>query len=236
MPYKEISGNIFNSKADVLINTVNCVGAMGKGIALEFRRRYPCMFDEYKKTCELGLLKPGQILPYRKQTPWIFNFAIKNDWKQPAKIEWIEECLIKFVKTYQKLGIKSAAFPWMGAMNGGISLEIIKNCTRKYLSNLKDIAIEIYDFDIYAVDPLFAKLKDIAHTKPLNYKKLSNISNIKTRYLEKIIDSVKYEEIKSLPLLVESGIIGDINIDKLYIFLQDSTSNVMNFEDYSLFN
>jgi len=98
MSYQELSGNIFNSKTDALVNTVNCVGVMGKGIALEFRRRYPKMFKEYQRFCKRGELKPGQILPYRKETPWILNFAIKNHWRNPSKIEWIEICLEKFVK------------------------------------------------------------------------------------------------------------------------------------------
>jgi O-acetyl-ADP-ribose deacetylase (regulator of RNase III) len=237
LAYKELSGNIFNSKADVLINTVNCVGVMGKGIALEYRRRYPNMFEEYKWFCENGNLKPGQILPYRKQAPWIFNFAIKNDWKHPSKIEWIERCLIKFIEIYKGLGIKSAAFPWMGAMNGGLPLATIKNFTRKYLSNLDDISIEVYDFDMNAVDPLFTKLKEIALIPSLNFKKLIKISNIKARYMEKILCSIKEDEIHSLPLLIESGIIGTANIEKLYVFLRESISNADNFreDEYCLF-
>lgn len=88
MAYKEISGNIFNTKAMVVVNTVNCVGVMGKGIALDFKLRYPEMFKEYQKIFFKHLLKPGQILPYMKSSPIILNFAIKDDWKDPSKIEW----------------------------------------------------------------------------------------------------------------------------------------------------
>lgn len=62
MTYREIRGNIFNSKAQAIVNTVNCVGIMGKGIALEFRRRYPKMFEQYQSICKKGELQPGQIL------------------------------------------------------------------------------------------------------------------------------------------------------------------------------
>ena len=147
MAYKEISGNIFNTKAMAVVNTVNCVGVMGKGIALDFKLRYPEMFKEYQKIFFKHLLKPGQILPYMKSSPIILNFAIKDDWKDPSKIEWVEETLQKFVDNYKKLGISSVAFPWMGAMNGGIPLETIKSLTRKYLSTLNDLDIEVYDFD-----------------------------------------------------------------------------------------
>lgn len=78
--YRE-KGNIFNSKAMAVVNTVNCVGAMGKGIALDFKLRFPEMFKEYQRICFQHLLKPGQILPYTKSRPIILNFAIKDDWK-----------------------------------------------------------------------------------------------------------------------------------------------------------
>lgn len=229
MAYRELSGNIFNSKADALVNTVNCVGVMGKGVALEFRRRYPEMFEAYKTICKKHALQPGQILPYTKKTPWVLNFAIKNDWKNPSKIEWIECCLDKFVKNYQRMGIKSAAFPWMGAMNGGISLDQIKKITRTYLSNIPDISIEVYDFDKTAVDPLFRKLKDIALVPDLDVQKLSKTSTIQQHYLARIIQAVKGEKVRSLPLLIESGLVGKTNIEKLYAFLRKPALDIDKF-------
>jgi len=225
MPYKEVKGNIFNSKAQALVNTVNCVGVMGKGIALEFRRRYPIMFSEYKDVCEKGKLKPGHILPYKHQDIWILNFAIKNDWKQPSRLEWIESCLKEFVDTYQKMGIKSIAFPWMGAMNGGIPIEKIKEITRNYLSQIKDIDIEIYDFDPNASDPLFEKLITTIKLRSSNIKDLSKISGIQPRYMEEIIKTLKQENIKSLPCLIESGVIGKTSVEKLYAFLIEADIN-----------
>ena len=115
MPYQELTGNIFASKAQAIVNTVNCVGPMGKGIALEFRRRFPEMFEDYLLHCEAGTLKPGMILPYRKSTPWVLNFAVKNDWKHPSKIEWVEQTLQKFCNWYPAVGLKSVAFPWMSS-------------------------------------------------------------------------------------------------------------------------
>jgi len=219
MTYKEVRGSIFNSKAQAFVNTVNCVGVMGKGIALEFRRRYPKMFKEYRRVCEKGELQPGQILPYQEGGTWILNFAIKNDWKQPSKVEWIESCLKEFISSYRDMGIKSAAFPWMGAMNGGIPIEIIKKVMRNYLSNLTDIDIEVYDFDPDASDPLFEKLNSIVESRYLNIKDLSKRTGIQARYMEKIIKALQQENIRSLPRLIESGIIGKKNIEKLYAFL-----------------
>ena len=143
MAYIEKKGNLFNSNAMAIVNTVNCVGAMGKGIALDFKLRYPEMFKEYQKICFKHILKPGQILPYTKSTPIILNFAIKDDWKDPSRVEWIEQTLQKFVDNYHSMGITSVAFPWMGAMNGGLPFETIQSLTRKYLLGLNDIEIEL---------------------------------------------------------------------------------------------
>lgn len=236
MPYREVSGNIFNSNADALVNTVNCVGVMGKGIALDFRRRFPDMFQEYKRICQNGKLKPGEILPYRKEKPWILNFAIKNDWKHGSKIEWIESCLKKFMAKYKEMDIESVAFPWMGAVNGGIPLQKIKSITRFYLSELPDIDVEVYDFDPDASDSLFEKLSKISKSTYLDINDLSKKSGIQPRYVERIMRPLREESIKSLPRLIESGLLGKTNIERLYKFLIDYKIDVKNYRQLTLFD
>jgi O-acetyl-ADP-ribose deacetylase (regulator of RNase III) len=224
MAYKEISGNIFNTKAMAVVNTVNCVGAMGKGIALDFKLRFPEMFKEYQRICFQHMLKPGQILPYKKSNPIILNFAIKDDWKDPSKIEWIEETLQKFVDNYKKLGITSIAFPWMGAMNGGLPIDVIKGLTRKYLSDLEDIDIEIYDFDPNVPCPLYIALEQIVKQNEFSVSELEKLSEIKSRYWLKIIDAVKDNKTLSINNLCHyevdgKRIIGKTNIERLFVFL-----------------
>lgn len=224
MAYKEISGNLFNTKAMAVVNTVNCVGAMGKGIALDFKLRFPKMFEEYQRICFQHLLKPGQILPYTKSTPIILNFAIKDNWKDPSKVKWIEETLQKFVDNYQKLGITSIAFPWMGAMNGGIPIEIIKSLTRKYLSTLTDIDIEVYDFDPNVPCTLYKTLEYIVNKNIYTPSELEDMSNIKARYWIKITEAVKDDKTKSINNLCHyivdgKRIIGKTNIERLFAFL-----------------
>lgn len=224
MAYKEISGNLFNTKAMAVVNTVNCVGAMGKGIALDFKLRFPKMFEEYQRICSQHLLKPGQILPYTKSTPIILNFAIKDNWKDPSKVKWVEETLQKFVDNYKKLGITSIAFPWMGAMNGGIPIEIIKSLTRKYLSTLTDIDIEVYDFDPNVPCTLYKTLEYIVNKNIHTPSELEDMSNIKARYWIKITEAVKDDKTKSINNLCHyivdgKRIIGKTNIERLFAFL-----------------
>lgn len=224
MSYIEKKGNIFNSNAMAVVNTVNCVGAMGKGIALDFKLRYPEMFKEYQKICFKHLLKPGQILPYTKSSPIILNFAIKDDWKDPSRVEWIEETLQKFVANYHALGITSVAFPWMGAMNGGIPLELIQQLTRKYLSELDDIDVEVYEFDPDEPCALYRTLEKIVTEELFPLSELEKMSDVKARYWVKIIDAVNDERTKSINNLCHyyvdgKRIIGKTNIERLFVFL-----------------
>ena len=224
MSYKEIKGNIFNSNAQAIVNTVNCVGAMGKGIALDFKLRYPEMFKEYQKICFRHMLKPGQILPYTKSSPIILNFAIKDDWKDPSRVEWIEETLQKFVAKYHSMGISSVAFPWMGAMNGGLPFETIQSLTRKYLSDLKDIDVEVYEFDPDEPCVLYRTLEKIVAEESFSLSELEEMSEIKARYWVKIIDAVNDERTKSINNLCHyyvdgKRIIGKTNIERLFVFL-----------------
>lgn len=237
MAYKEVKGNIFNSDAMAVVNTVNCVGAMGKGIALDFKLRFPEMFKEYQKICFKHILKPGQILPYRKSKPIILNFAIKDDWKDPSKVEWVEETLQKFVLNYKTMGITSIAFPWMGAMNGGIPLETIKELTRKYLSNLPDIDIEVYDFDPDVPCHLYKALQKIVFNNEFSIESLTSMSDIKTRYWIKIIDAVRDENTKSINNLCHyivdgKRIIGKTNIERLFVFLTKYVNGTLNIQNY----
>lgn len=237
MAYKEVKGNIFNSDAMAVVNTVNCVGAMGKGIALDFKLRFPEMFKEYQKICFKHILKPGQILPYRKSKPIILNFAIKDDWKDPSKVEWVEETLQKFVLNYKTMGITSIAFPWMGAMNGGIPLETIKELTRKYLSNLPDIDIEVYDFDPDVPCHLYKALQKIVFDNVFSIESLASMSDIKTCYWIKIIDAVRDENTKSINNLCHyivdgKRIIGKTNIERLFVFLTKYVNGTLNIQNY----
>ena len=137
-------GNIFESHAKTLVNTVNCVGIMGKGIALEFKKRYPAMFTEYEQLCKKNEIQPG--IPYYYSDLFgasIINFPTKDHWRSPSKISYIINGLDWFRMNYQKYNISSIAFPPLGCGNGGLPWTVVGPIMYEKLNDLP-IDIEIY--------------------------------------------------------------------------------------------
>ncbi len=153
-----LEGNIFTSPAKVIVNTVNTDGVMGKGIALEFKKKYPEMFDYYKSACESKSLVVGRLLLWYGLDHWVLMFPTKAHWRGVSKIEYIEDGLRKFVEKYMYYGITSIAFPKLGCGNGGLDWREVHPLMEKYL---KDLPISVYIYlDTYNKD------------KPLSGKKL----------------------------------------------------------------
>lgn len=138
-----IEGNIFNSPAQVIVNTVNTVGVMGKGLALSFKKRYPKMFEAYKKACDKHQLTIGKLMLYYAPDHWIMMFPTKESWRNPSKLEYLEAGLNKFVTTYAEKKITSIAFPKLGCGNGELSWADVKPVMEKYLRPLP-ITVYIY--------------------------------------------------------------------------------------------
>ena len=133
---------VFNTSAQTVVNTVNCVGVMGAGIALEFRLRYPEMFRDYAIRCEKGAVMIGRPYLYRDaKSPWIMNFPTKKHWKNPSRIDWIEDGLKYFVVNYKKANISSIAFSQLGCGKGNLDWHDVKPVMEKYLT---DIEIPVY--------------------------------------------------------------------------------------------
>ncbi|WP_051209343.1 macro domain-containing protein [Butyrivibrio sp. WCD3002] len=138
---KYLKGDIFSSPAQVITNTVNLEGVMGKGIALEFKKRYPKMFDAYKKKCDSGEFKIGNLMLFREVDKQILLFPTKDRWRAKSQLEYIEKGLIKFAQNWDKLGIHSIAFPALGCGNGGLLWDDVRKLMEKYL---KKLPIDIY--------------------------------------------------------------------------------------------
>ena len=218
MAIKQIKGNIFNTKCQTIVNTVNCVGVMGKGIALVHKLRYPEMYLEYKEHCKNKLIKPGVLWIYKRNpnSTWILNFPTKFHWKYPSKIEWLESGLKKFVKSYENKGITSIAFPLLGTHNGGLNIEIVRQLMEKYLS-LCNIDIEIYDYDPNSPDDLFEKFKN--KWLSLNENEIKKETGIQPQYARKISIIIKSGEIKSMIGLANYKGIGKKTLEKAFIYV-----------------
>lgn len=138
-------GNLFESNCTVKVNTVNCVGVMGKGIAQEFKKKYPDMFIDYVEKCQHGEVWPGRPYIYNNYNgEIILNFPTKSHWRSPSRLKYIQDGLEWFVNNYKDLNISSIAFPPLGCGNGGLTWNVVGPIMFYYL---KDIPIEI---EIYA--------------------------------------------------------------------------------------
>lgn len=136
-----IEGDIFESPAQVIVNTVNTVGVMGKGLALSFKQRYPEMFERYKSVCEKHLLTVGKLMLFYEPDHWLLLFPTKENWRNPSKLEYIEKGLMKFVQTYAEKNITSIAFPRLGCGNGELDWNTVKPLMERYL---KKLPIDVY--------------------------------------------------------------------------------------------
>ena len=132
-----LSGDLFLSPAKVLVNTVNTVGVMGKGIALRFKRIYPEMFEAYRNHCERGELQVGQLFLYKTPNKWILNFPTKEHWRNPSREEYVEAGLRKLRARCADMGVTSIAFPELGCGNGGLDFETqVRPLMERYLGGL----------------------------------------------------------------------------------------------------
>lgn len=136
-----ITGNLLESEAEALVNTVNTVGVMGKGIALQFKNQFPYNYKVYSKACKEGTFKIGDLLVVEEESllngkKIIINFPTKIDWRKPSEYSYIEEGLKKLVELIEQKNIKSIAIPPLGAGNGGLEWNKIKAMMQYYLRNI----------------------------------------------------------------------------------------------------
>ena len=142
-------GNIIEANAEALVNTVNTVGVMGKGIALAFKKAFPTNFKIYKKACDDKSFKIGDLLitDTAQLTPkFIVNFPTKEHWRGRSKMEFVEVGMKELVKAIKEKGIKSIAIPPLGCGNGGLDWEKVKPIILKELEAIKnEIEVIIYE-------------------------------------------------------------------------------------------
>lgn len=116
--YKISFNSLFDVPADAFVNTINCVGVMGTGIALEFKKRYPLMFESYKEACRLHKIRPGDCYTYYDGHVYILGLAVKDDWRYWSTLEWIESSIKSLKLALLEYDIKSVNLPLLSGKNG----------------------------------------------------------------------------------------------------------------------
>jgi O-acetyl-ADP-ribose deacetylase (regulator of RNase III) len=142
-------GDLLHSTAEALVNTVNEVGVMGKGVALMFRETYPESAKLYQEAAKAGQVRVGRVYP----TPnpelvgprWIIHFPTKRHWRHPSKLEWIREGLQDLARVIQELGIASIALPPLGCGSGGLEWTQVRREIEMTLGELTDVAVTVYE-------------------------------------------------------------------------------------------
>lgn len=143
------TGNLLEADVEALVNTVNTVGVMGKGVALMFKERFSKNMEEYAEACKLGDIQTGKMFITHTDelsgATWIVNFPTKQHWRNKSKMEWIESGLQDLRKFIIEKNIKSIAIPPLGAGNGGLKWHEVKPRIVEALNDLEDVDIFVYE-------------------------------------------------------------------------------------------
>ncbi|CAM5538428.1 type II toxin-antitoxin system antitoxin DNA ADP-ribosyl glycohydrolase DarG [Eoetvoesiella caeni] len=143
------SGDILKCEADALVNTVNCVGVMGRGIALQFKNVFPDNFKAYEAACKIKEVQPGRMFVFEtgQLTPprFIINFPTKRHWRGKSRIEDIESGLVDLVNVIRSRGIRSIAVPPLGSGLGGLDWQQVRQRIEHALADLDDVQVLVYE-------------------------------------------------------------------------------------------
>jgi O-acetyl-ADP-ribose deacetylase (regulator of RNase III) len=142
-------GNLLNAEAEALVNTVNTVGVMGKGIALMFKEAFPANLRAYEEACKAGAVEVGHMFVSEQRElmgpKWIINFPTKKHWRNPSKLEWIEEGLEDLKLVIREHNIRSIALPPLGSGNGGLDWPVVRARIEQALGELQGVEILVFE-------------------------------------------------------------------------------------------
>lgn len=148
-PMEFTKGNLLDAEVEAVVNTVNTVGVMGKGIALMFKERFPENFQAYTRACNAGEVEVGKLFVTRGVElggpEWIVNFPTKKHWRHPTKVEWVEEGLKQLRRFIVEKRIGSIAIPPLGCGNGGLDWSEVRSLIERHLSDLADTRVVVYE-------------------------------------------------------------------------------------------
>ena len=225
MAIKVIKGNLFTSTNQTLVNTINCVGVMGAGIALECRLRYPDMFKKYEKLCKESQLSPGKLWLYKGGSSetdindkWVLNFPTKIHWRFPSKVEWVIAGLDKFLSVYKEKGITSIAFPVLGGLNGGLDPDKVVSVMEEKLA-MCEIPVEIYHYDAEAPDDLFDKFRKMLNES--DPETVASESRLRIDLVRRVYSAVENNDIRQLNQLARVDGIGIKTLEKVFDLMRN---------------
>jgi O-acetyl-ADP-ribose deacetylase (regulator of RNase III) len=142
-------GNLLDADVDALVNTVNTVGVMGRGVALMFKEAFPDNFKSYEAACKRGEVRVGRMFVTERQQlmgpKWIINFPTKRHWRQPSRIDWIEEGLADLKRVIIEKNIRSIAIPPLGSGNGQLDWGEVRPKIEEALKSLSSVEIIVYE-------------------------------------------------------------------------------------------
>jgi O-acetyl-ADP-ribose deacetylase (regulator of RNase III) len=142
------TGNIFTARVEALVNPVNCVGVMGKGLALAFKKAFPPMFEDYRKACTAGELEPGRVHvwenPGASSTRFVINFPTKRHFRSKSRLDDIEATLPALVQAIESHQIASVAIPALGAGLGGLHWDDVEPRIRSAVAPLSTTEVVLY--------------------------------------------------------------------------------------------
>lgn len=142
------TGNLLDANTEAMVNTVNCVGVMGKGIALQFKQAFPENYERYRLACQQGQVVPGRMLVVPTGNLMgarlIINFPTKRHWKDKSRIDDVASGLTALVQTIRENAIRSIAVPPLGCGNGGLSWDAVRQLIERSLGCLSGVEVMVY--------------------------------------------------------------------------------------------
>lgn len=145
---KLIRGNIFDSKCEAWVNPVNCMGAMGAGLALKFKEKFPGNYRHFNKACRGCNILPGTIVKYntdKEEPEYILNLTTKDHWENYSKLEYIISGMKALIQAIQFYDIESIAIPALGCGLGGLQWRDVKPIIENAFTDMNDLIVEIYE-------------------------------------------------------------------------------------------
>lgn len=145
--YKQ--GDLLQAPVEALVNTVNTVGVMGKGVALQFKRAYPENYRAYEAACRKAQVQIGRIFVFDRgplsRPRYILNFPTKKHWRQPSRLEYVREGLADLVRQVAELGIRSLALPPLGVGNGGLDWAVVRPLIEEAFAGLPEVEVWVFE-------------------------------------------------------------------------------------------